>query len=466
MSTFESFNSFVKKSATFKILGVALLALILLIPAFMVDSLIRERQNLRDSAVEEISSKWGKHQNLKGPVLHVPYTQQKVNAKGEVYSSNGTAYFLPENLNYTGDLQSEERSRGIYSAVLYKTTYQVKGQFSDLQLDRLGIDKSAFDWDRATLVVGVSDLQGIERLDPLTLNGTKQKFEPGVPDYSAVSVGFQAPIKIQETDFKNKIEFEFGLVLRGSSLVSFTPLGATTTVNLTGSWGAPKFDGSPLPTSHTVTNDKFVAEWKVLEVNRPFKQQGLLREESHNPFEQDVDYNQSYSGRRSYSSVVFPEFDFGVRLLLPVDEYRKIYRSSRYSMLFISATFLVFFFSEVLNRKKVHPVQYLLVGFAIVLFYILLLSISEHLGFNISYCISTGLILGLITAYTYALFRNVKLTALISSVLAVLYIFFYSLLQLEDYSLLIGSFGLLISLAVIMYLTRGTDWYNLQDQSE
>ena len=183
----------------------------------------------------------------------------------------------------------------------------------------------------------------------------------------------------------------------------------------------------------------------------------------------DLSSEAAYERYTRYASVpgsyndgqVYGGYDFGVRFLLPVDEYRKIDRSAKYSALFIAATFLTFFFIEVLNRRRIHPVQYLLIGFAVVLFYVLLLSLSEHLGFDASYAISVALILGLITAYAYSQLRSVKLTGLVAGVLAVLYVFFYSLLQLEDYALLLGSFGLLLALATVMWLTRRTDWYDL-----
>ena len=150
---------------------------------------------------------------------------------------------------------------------------------------------------------------------------------------------------------------------------------------------------------------------------------------------------------------------FGVKLLLPVDEYQKTMRSTKYNLMFIVVTFIAFFFVEILNRKRLHPIQYLLVGFAICLFYVLLLAISEHLSFNWAYLIGCVTILTLITFYTQSLFKNVSITLIFNGILALLYGFFYSLLQLEDYSLLLGSAGLLIILAVVMYLTRNIDWY-------
>jgi inner membrane protein len=157
---------------------------------------------------------------------------------------------------------------------------------------------------------------------------------------------------------------------------------------------------------------------------------------------------------------------FGVRLMLPVDEYQKTNRSSKYATFFIFITFLTFFFIEVLNKKRLHPIQYLLVGAAVILFYVLLLSISEYVSFNWSYLISCSIILTLIATYCHFILKNRKLTFMMFGVLAVLYGFFYSLLQLQDYALLLGSFGLLLILGAIMYLTRNIDWYGFRGGEE
>jgi inner membrane protein len=184
-----------------------------------------------------------------------------------------------------------------------------------------------------------------------------------------------------------------------------------------------------------VNSKGFSADWKVLQLNRNFPQQGV-------------------------GAFISDNASFGVRFLLPVDEYKKTTRSIEYGIMFIVITFLAFFFIEILNKKRIHSIQYLLVGSAIVLFYVLLLSISEHLSFNLSYLIGSSSILLLITLYAFSVFKSIQLTAIFSGILALLYGFFYSLLQLQDYSLLLGSIGLLIILAVVMYLTRNIDWYN------
>ncbi len=460
MSTFERINAYIKGSATLKLIGVAILALILLIPASMVDSLIWERQNLRDAAISEISGKWGNAQRLAGPVIQVPFSETITtvlsDGKESQSTRRGAAYFLPETVEFKGATVSEERYRGIYVAVLYTADVTVKGRFKPFALNRLDVDEAALDWSRATLVFGLSDVRGIDKLSALSFEAQTAEFEPGTPSFGLVPRGFQAPISLSP-DFAGG-EFSFDLNFRGSSMMAFAPLSAETNVSLQSDWGTPKFTGSFLPDERNIDGAGFGASWKILEVNRPIPQEGTIRTGKSDSYAVFNDHRfDKYADDVPQAGV----YDFGVRFLLPVDEYRKISRSAKYSALFIAATFLTFFFIEVLNGRRLHPVQYLLVGFAVVLFYVLLLSLSEHIGFNWSYLASTLMILGLITGYTSAVLKNRRLTVFVTSILAVLYGFFYSLLQLEDYSLLLGSLGLLLALGAVMYLTRKTNWYSL-----
>ena len=484
-SILDRLNDYLRRSATVKLIGVGILALILLIPASMVESLVWERQRLRDRAVSEVAATWGQSQRLAGPVLQVPFTETvSTSEDGARTVRNGSAYFLPDRIDAAADVASEERYRGIYVAVLYTTGVEVRARFDSLAVAQVAEGRT-LDWSRAALTFGVSDLRGIDslsdlRLSKLSLTGapTRVPFQPGTPSYALVEDGFQAPLALDGPP--RELEVAFGLQLRGSGSLAVTPLGGVTEVALSGDWPAPKFLGAFLPDEREVTDDGFAARYEVLKVNRPFRQQGtrvggqtglpgsplssgvLAAADEVYAEAASVDYGMRRYDDLSGGPDVSAAYDFGVRFLLPVDEYRKTQRSAKYAALFVLATFLTFFFIEVLNRRRLHPVQYLLVGSAVVLFYVLLLSLSEHVGFDAAYGISVLLILGLVTAYAHSQLRSPRLTALVAGVLAVLYGFFYSLLQLEDYSLLLGSLGLLLALATIMYVTRKTDWYGLK----
>ena len=472
MSTAGQFNDFMRRSPTVKLLGVGILALILLIPASLVDNLIRERQQLRDQAVNEIGDQWGRAQRLAGPVIQVPYTQREL-IDDRYVDRLAAAYFLPAEVSVESAVVPEQRRRGIYVAVLYTGELRVRGRFDTLALARLGVDAATLDWSRASLSFGVEDLRGIDSLTALQLGGRSFAFEPGLPQPSLLYSGFQAPIEIGP-DWSGG-EFDFALTLRGSGELAFSPLASQTEVSAQGNWGDPKFTGAFLPDTREVSAQDFSAQWTVVEVNRPLPRAGTLSPGTvgQAAFLTDavktngvytptyVEYSPQmdpYATGTASATAGFSDYDFGVSLLLPLDDYRKTYRSARYSALFIAASFLTFFFIEVLNGRRLHLVQYLLIGAAVVLFYVLLLSLSEHIGFDAAYGLSALLILGMIGGYAWAVLDNRRLTLLVVALLALLYGFFYGLLQLEDYSLLIGSFGLLIALGTIMYLTRRTNW--------
>jgi inner membrane protein len=379
-----------------------------------------------------------------------------VTIDGEKKSSfrEGYAHFLPDQLNVEGTLDPQERYRGIFVVVLYNTQMRITGRFNGFDVAAIGVPAEALQWDKAKLVMGISDMTGIESVIDVKINERTLAMGPGVPNDEVFASGASQLLPLNGT--KDSLNFSFDLNLNGSSGLYFRPFGKTTSVSLTGGWADPSFDGTFLPKERSVTNEGFTARWEVLQLNRNYPQQGAGDFLPKNNATSSL--NGMYELERYDNFTDFGD-RFGLRLLLPVDEYKKTYRSTNFAYLFIFITFLAYFFIEVLNKRKVHPIQYLLIGAAILLFYILLLSISEHLSFNISYWISATAIIGLISLYSWFILRNIKLTGLIGGMLGILYLFFFSLLQLQDYALLFGSIGLFLILAVIMYLTRNVDWY-------
>lgn len=442
---FDRFNKWARTSVTLKLISIGILILILLIPTSMLTSLIRERQDIRDYATNEVSSKWGMQQTIGGPVISVPYTETVKSENGFIEQVIHYAHFLPDEVKITGTVLPEKRYRGIYVVMLYKTQLHVTGSFSHPDFSQLSISAADLLPLDAIMSVGIPDLKGINESITMKVNDTSYAFGPGINSsdifYSGIS--FKFPLKSDSV-----FHFEFDISINGSTSLSFLPFGKETNVQLTSPWGSPSFEGSFLPDSRTVNDSGFTANWKVLQLNRNYPQQGL------GAFIPGL----SYSEER-YEVNTSDDSSFGVKLLLPIDEYQKTLRSVKYCIMFIIITFLTFFFVEVLSKRRIHAIQYLLVGSAICLFYVLLLSISEHLRFGTSYLVSCVSILVLVTGYARFIFKNNQLTAVFAGILAILYGFFYSLLQLEDYSLLLGSIGLFVILATIMYLTRKVDWY-------
>lgn len=447
ISTFERLNNWAKRSVTLKLISIGILILILLIPTSMLTSLIYERQSIRDNAIQEVSSKWGQQQTFGGPVVSVPYTVAVKDEKGQVATEIRYAHFLPDQLNITGIVTPEKRYRGIYVVVLYTTKLHVSGKFSHPNIQALNLSESSCMFKDASISLGIPDMKGINDAINFKMNDSTYSFNPGLTSHDIFSSGTSFEFDLSKyKDFN----FEFDINLNGSTSLSFLPFGKETNVSLQSTWDSPSFEGSFLPAKRNINANGFSANWKILQLNRNYPQQGLGSFIS-------TTKNVTYYGDHSEDS----DASFGVKLLLPIDEYQKTTRSVKYCVMFIILTFLTFFFVEVLNKQRIHPIQYLLVGFAICLFYVLLLSISEHLKFDSAYLIGCVCILALVTLYAKNIFKNNKLTAVFSSLLALLYGFFYSLMQLEDYSLLLGSIGLFIILAVIMYLTRKVDWYGI-----
>lgn len=447
---FERINRWAKQSVTLKLFVIGILILLLMIPESMLNSLIYEREQTRNAAIQEVSSSWGTSQTIAGPVISFPVYKQVKNEKGVPEWTTKYAHFLPDNLEITGRLVPIKKYRGIYVVVLYSAELEIKGSFKKIIPSAAGISDSNYDLSKAVISLGISDNKGIRESVYLNHQNKTGVFKPGLLSNDIFTSGISTPYDTSA----EKTDFNIRLSINGSSEIFFLPFGETNKITLTGSWGNPSFQGDFLPSEKSISDTSFTATWNVLELNRKYPQAGIGNFVSGSAFKQDWKAEPEQ-----------PESAFGVRLLLPVDEYQKTMRTSKYGMMFVIITFLAFFFIEVLNNRRVHPIQYLLIGCAVILFYVLLLSVSEHLSFNSAYLISCSAILLLISLYAKAILKNTKHAFIIGGILAVLYVFFYSLLQLQDYALLLGSIGLLAVLALIMYLTRNINWYQLGNKS-
>lgn len=431
----------IKNNLYFKIGTIVVIALLLLIPTSMIKGLINERENTQEEAINEVSSKWGQEQTISGPFITIPYVRyvkefSKKDSTEKVVQVKEFIHILPTALNITGDIHPEPRYRGIYEIVVYNSRINISGKFSNLNLSEFDIPTQNIQFDKANLTVGINDLRGIEEQINLTWNNQQSSFNPGVTTTDIVSSGINALVTIQPSD-SSEYSFSLTIDLKGSQLLYFTPVGKVTDIKIASAWKNPSFNGAFLPDARQVSDTGFVANWNVLHLNR--------------------NYPQAWVGSRHS----IEESAFGIDLLLPVDNYQKSYRTIQYAILFIGFTFLVFFFIEVLNKVFIHPIQYILVGIALIVFYTLLLAISEHIAFNLAFLISAAATLLLIAGYVKAILKSVRLTYLISGILLVLYTFIFVIIQLQDFALLIGSIGIFIILGLVMYYSRKIDWYNL-----
>lgn len=435
-----------KNNIYFKIFAIFFIALMLLIPTAMIESLIGERENTQTEAIREVSSKWAEAQTISGPFVSIPYyryvkEEAKKDVPEKIIQIKEYINILPTQLKINGAIKPEKRERGIYEIVVYNSKINLNGSFDSFDLSTMDIDPKNILFDKAELIVGITDLRGIEKQVALKWNANQYNFNSGVSSTDVVSSGINALISIDAAN-KTAYNFSIDLDLKGSQLIYFTPIGKVTDVNLNSAWENPSFNGAFLPDSREISAKGFKANWNVLHLNRNYPQIWVT-----NQYKID-------------------DSSFGVDLLLPVDNYQKSYRAIKYAILFIGFTFLTFFFIEVLNKKFIHPVQYILVGISLIIFYTLLLSISEHLAFNFAFIIAAIATLSLISLYVHAILKNKNLTLLISGILFMIYSFIFIIIQLQDYALLIGSIGIFIILSLVMYFSRKIDWYNLNLKEE
>lgn len=436
-----------------KIILIAFLIALSFIPMSMIRGLISEREQTANEAAKEVQQKWSGSQTLVGPVLTIPYKYQ--DEKGE--NQNGYINYLPENLNISGDINTQELKRGLYEIVVYNSTLELKGTFSIKDLIGNDIPINSLFFEQATLNIGLSDLRGINEQATLEWNGQKIDFTPGVSPQSIVTSGISTKITPQQLLTNDSVvRFIVKLKLKGSESMQFAPLGKTTRIQLTSNCKTPSFTGAFLPTEREVTNDGFSSQWEILEFNRNYSQiiKGTRRQ-----LNTPDGYLIHDSGLR-YASEAIAQSSFGVNLLFPVDQYQKSMRSAKYAFLIIILTFVVSFFVEIFQKKNIHPVQYLLIGLALCLFYTLLVSTSEHIGFTPAYIISALMTTSLITFYMIGILKIKKTAFTIGGLLACLYAYIFFLIQLETYALLVGSIGLFVILAIIMYFSQKINWYN------
>ena len=435
------FKEKLKTSIGLKIAVLSGLTLALLIPALMIQGTVHEREKRRAEVLNEITSKWGGSQNIVGPVLSIPVEYIMADSKGKIRRYTNMIYLLPDSLNIQGAMQPEVRYRGIYEILLFTADLGFSGKFNLTNLGSLDLKDGLIKYDQAILEFGISDLKGLNNRMVLEWGDAQENANPGIINCSTIKKGFhmRAPL----TREKSEYAFRINLDLNGSESLSFIPVGEENHASLQSNWQHPSFMGDFLPKVRQIDEKHFSAEWKILNLNRNFPQISL-----GNPIE-------------------FDNTNFGVQLIYPVDQYQKTTRTVKYAIMFIGLTFIVFLLIEILNRKLLHPIQYLLVGSGLVLFYILLLSLSEHMSFPLAYFLAAFSLIVLVSFYARAILKDTRFMLVIAGVLTTLYGFLYINLQLQDYALLLGSIGLFVMLAVVMYLTRNIDWFsklNVEEQ--
>lgn len=434
-----------RHSAMARLAVMAVLAIALLVPLLWVHAIVSERASRRNEAVRHLSDTWGGAQVLGGAVLAVPYSVTWTDNSGRVQRAAHHAFFLPRQLHVEGQIAAETRRRGIFRVPVYRATVKMTGIFVPPAASALPSAVERVEWDQPTLQIGVRYPRGIVRRAVLSWRGQAVPLTGGAIETGLFSTGLHARLPAIDPEARTGFPFELTLDVNGTREFHVLPAADETTVTVASGWPHPSFSGAPLPETRRVDDAGFSAQWRVQDFGRAYPAAWTTQA-----------MNREDLSARAVASA------FGVTLIEPVDIYQQAERAVKYAFLFVVLTFLVFFLWEVLGAASLHPMQYTFVGFAMCVFYMLLVSISEHAGFDAAYTLSSTVITLLIAGYATSVLGGVRKGASVLAALAGLYGFLYLLLRLEDYALLAGSIGLFIVLALVMFTTRRMNWYELR----
>lgn len=427
----------------FKFFLIAILTVAMAVPLFFIQLALSDREERAAGANADVARGWGGSQTVAGPVLILPYTRtvDSVVAGDQVRNTTRfTAMLLPENLTIDVQAPPGTRSRGIFEVPVYRAGIKMHATFDKQAMAAVLPQGATPLWNEARIAIRVSDSHGLADNVVLMTNGHPITFAAGVNVDDAWFSGIQAPLSLSgPTDLVLDTHFE----LRGSRELSLSPLGRRTTATIASAWDSPSFFGAFLPTDREVTKDGFKASWTV-----PYLARG---------------FGQSFATAPG-AMPLLSEPAFGARFYRQIDHYQLIQRSLKYAILFVALAFLVFFVAETMSPQRLHAVQYALVGSAQVMFYLLLLSFSEHVGFLLAYLTAAAATVALTSLYAVSALGSRSRAGVLCAVLSAIYALLYFILNAEDYALLIGSVLLFAALASTMYVTRKINWYALTGQ--
>lgn len=437
-----------------KVAGILVLIALLHIPLALTHGVLQERRSYQTKATEEVSRLWGRSQLISGPVLAVPYvyratvTKQKLVGErvvpvDEQATFAATAYFLPEVLQVDGKVQPEVRRRGIFETVVYSGQLQLTGEFQP-DFAAAGIVYDRIEWEKASVLFGVSDLRGLRSVGPLHAAGRAAAFES-----TAATPGEFLPLAAPAAGVvaAQKWSFALEVVLQGSERWSVAPLGKSTKVTLQSPWADPSFVGAALPVARQVSEQGFTAEWASTHYSRGYAQAWTSRAQVNEAVKKAVE-----------------ESAFGVRFARPVDGYGMAERAQKYGVLFFVLVFAVFFLFEVIAGLRIHPLQYALVGAALCLFFLGFLALTEFFPIGVAYGSAAAACTLLIAGYAWSFLRAGGRALAVGGGLGATYGYLFFVLQSEDFALLAGTLALFAMLAAVMFLTRRVNWYAVESK--
>lgn len=400
----------------------------------MIHGVISERKGYRNRVVTEVARSAAGAQTVRGPALVIRYVERvdgTPDAAGRPTTRlvRNQVVLQPESLEVRAQAKVTPRARGIYEAQVFQSHQDLSGSFVVPPHLGLAETQHVAAIESASLVLGVSDARGLRGEPQLEWNGAPAEFGPGA-GVPWLSQGISAPVPVSDAERPATLPFRLTFELQGTERLAFVPFGAHTRVHVDSDWPHPSFDGSALPDERSVAARGFSAAWRMSE------------------------FATGMRGAEQAASAA----DFGVRFIQPVDIYTQSERAVKYGLLFVILTFVAFLLFEALKGLAVHPVQYGLAGAAVALFFLLLISLSEHLPFVAAYVVASAACVGLLAYYASFVLHSIRRGAGFGLLLAALYGLLYVLLRAEDYALLLGSVLLFGLLAAIMILTRRLDW--------
>lgn len=453
-----------RNSYGIKLIIVTVLLLLMLIPLVFINNIIDERADAQLNATNDIIHSMGGKPEYKGVVLRIPYytleSEYITETKETIFSKvKNYAYYTAEQLKLEGFVEVENRTRGIYNAPVLTGDFSIEGMF-DLRKLRDELSDYEVEWGNVDFIFLIEPLRTINTIDDVIWNNGSYKFESGEGGRFGLGDFVQAAIPINEG--QNDYSFNMNFNLKGGGVISFVSTAGNETIKLESDWSSPSFFGAYLPSSREWSDEGFSAEWinNSLSNNIPriwYNNELVGFDNQEIYFDLDsYDENDRWG---KYESTGQYTNSYGVKFMKAVNSYSQSKRSSKYGFLFLLVPFLTFFLFELLLKVRIHPIQYLLAGAADLIFYLLLVSISEHILFNYAYLISALAIIVVLGTYSLVTV-GVKKGWIMSLVLSVSYLFLFITLQQEDYALLYGSIGLLVIISIIMFVTRRIKWYN------
>jgi inner membrane protein len=429
-----------------KVLAIGALTIVILIALFMISNIIDSRQTYRNEARTSIEESYASSQTIVGPILIRPFTvtshSTRTDDKGIGHTIDhtrtGSAWSFPHELNVTGTLLPSERRHGLYKVPVYELDSHLTGtvDVADATLDG-GETPQNVTYGTPYFAFAVSDVRGIVGSPKMTVNNLPVQIFQGAPESASWQPNLQVPLHFAPEGLHGRISFALDLTLAGTDHLNIAPVANSNHIDLNSSWPSPLFAGSFLPRGYTVGSEGFKAQWDISSLASATQAQMLTHKDKDNA-KLDV---------------------LEVDLINPIDPYKLSDRAVKYGILFVLITFGGFFIFEVMHHLPIHPVQYFLVGLGLAIFFLLLISFSEHMAFGAAYLLASTACIGLLTFYLTFVLRSLSYGLTFGSLLTLLYAGIYGLLISEDNALVLGSLMLFVLLALVMYATRKVDWY-------